>query len=334
MNASELQSYLQTIIRHHLNQAVMLWGKPGIGKSSIVRSLCEQHKLHFIDVRLSQLMPSDLRGIPVPDQGMTHWYPPAFLPNDGEGILFLDEINMAPPALQGVAQQLVLDRQAGDYQLPDSWMVWAAGNHSTDRAAVFDMPAPLANRFIHLTLNESINEFRSYALAKELHPDVIGFVSFRSDLLHKPHPTNTAWPSPRSWEMAARLHQIGLSIEPAVGDACALEFHAFCHLQHDLPDLGAILKGSASEEFPQEPSLRYALICHLISRAEKSQQAVHCFEWLIEKAGSEWIQMFVSELVPVLKQRKQYSPFAKKIIGNEKAQQYLTQFAGLMMEIG
>ena len=333
MNVTELQSYLQPLIHNRLHQAVMLWGKPGIGKSSIVRSLCEQNELQFIDVRLSQLMPSDLRGIPVPDQKMTHWYPPAFLPQEGEGILFMDEINMAPPALQGVAQQLVLDRQVGDYRLPDGWLVWAAGNHSTDRAAVYDMPAPLANRFIHLTLNESINDFRAYALATGLHPDVIGFVSFRSDLLHKMHPTNPAWPSPRSWEMAARLHQIGLSIESAVGDACALEFHAFCRLQHDLPDMDAILKGTSTAEFPQEPSLRYALICHLISRSEKSQQAVHCFEWLIEQASSEWIQMFVSELVPVLKQRKQYSAFTKKIIGNEKARQYLTQFAGLMMDL-
>ncbi|MDO6748693.1 hypothetical protein, partial [Gilvimarinus sp. 1_MG-2023] len=66
-------------------------------------------------------------------------------------------------------------------------------------------------------------------------------------------------------------------------------------LQHDLPGMEAILKGTSTAEFPQEPSLRYALICHLISRAEKNQQAVHCFEWLIEQASSELIQMFVSE---------------------------------------
>ena len=72
----------------------------------------------FIDVRLSQLAPTDLRGLPVAEEGMSRWYPPEFLPREGEGILFLDEINMAPPAMQGVSQQLILDRRVGSYLCP------------------------------------------------------------------------------------------------------------------------------------------------------------------------------------------------------------------------
>jgi MoxR-like ATPase len=67
-------------------------------------------------------------------------------------MLFLDEINMAPPAMQGIAQQLILDRQVGSYRVPEGWFIWAAGNRKSDRAAVFEMPSALANRFIHLDL--------------------------------------------------------------------------------------------------------------------------------------------------------------------------------------
>jgi hypothetical protein len=77
-----------------------------------------------------------LRGLPVADNGISKWYPPEFLPRNDKGILFLDEIDMAPPAMQGVAQQLILDRRVGSYTVPDGWYVWAAGNRKEDRASV------------------------------------------------------------------------------------------------------------------------------------------------------------------------------------------------------
>ena len=103
----------------------MIWGPPGIGKSSIVSESCESNKLSFIDLRLSQLAPTDLRGLPVPRENNCAWLSPEFLPTEGKGVLFLDEINLAPPAMQGVAQQLILDRRVGSYELPDGWFVWA-----------------------------------------------------------------------------------------------------------------------------------------------------------------------------------------------------------------
>ena len=150
MTPQQLTEYLQSLIVHQIQISAMLWGPPGVGKSSIVAQTARRNGLDFVDVRLSQLAPTDLRGLPVPENGVSRWYPPEFLPTSGTGILFLDELNMAPPALQGIAQQLILDRRVGSYAVPDGWFVWAAGNRKEDRAAVFDMPAPLANRFLHL----------------------------------------------------------------------------------------------------------------------------------------------------------------------------------------
>jgi MoxR-like ATPase len=163
MNPEDLKTYLDRLITNNLKISTMIWGAPGIGKSSIVSQLATVHDLEFIDVRLSQLAPTDLRGLPVAENGVSKWFPPEFLPHKGRGILFLDEINMAPPAMQGMAQQLILDRCIGSYRVPDDWFVWAAGNRREDRAGVFEMPAPLANRFLHLQVEANFESFKAYA---------------------------------------------------------------------------------------------------------------------------------------------------------------------------
>jgi len=91
----ELTSYLNGLVERDVRLSVMVWGAPGIGKSSIVAQTTQHHGLEIIDLRLSQLAPTDLRGLPVAENGVAKWFPPEFLPTSGKGILFLDEINMA-----------------------------------------------------------------------------------------------------------------------------------------------------------------------------------------------------------------------------------------------
>ena len=185
MNPKELINFLEKLISDNLNISTMIWGPPGIGKSSIVASAAKKAKIDFIDLRLSQLAPTDLRGLPVPvhpkdndQQGTSKWYPPEFLPRTGEGILFLDELNMAPPVMQGVAQQLILDRKIGSYKVPDGWKILSAGNRKEDRASVFEMPSPLANRFIHLEVEANYESFKNYAINKNIAEEVTSFFGF------------------------------------------------------------------------------------------------------------------------------------------------------------
>ena len=103
MTPQELTPFLSNLIKNRLQLSLMLWGPPGIGKSSIVFDVAKQSDLELVDLRLSQLAPTDLRGLPVAEDGLSRWFPPEFLPHKGKGILFLDEINMAPPTMQGIA---------------------------------------------------------------------------------------------------------------------------------------------------------------------------------------------------------------------------------------
>ena len=298
MTPEALSKFLHTLVKHRLLFSTMIWGAPGIGKSSIVAQTAEAHKMEMIDLRLSQLAPTDLRGLPVADNGVSRWFPPEFLPREGRGILFLDELNLAPPAMQGMAQQLILDRRVGSYSVPGGWYVWAAGNRKEDRAAVFDMPAPLANRFIHLTVEAHFESFKVYALQNEIHEHLLAFLSFRPALLHKLDPQQPAWPSPRSWMMANRLYKVGLSIEHVIGAGAAAEFAAFLKLYHQLPNVESILQGNGKTVgFPQEPSLRYALTVALTMRATSIQESYQAFLWMSDNAGKEWIQLFATDLI-------------------------------------
>jgi MoxR-like ATPase len=331
MTPNELKDYLNRLVRKNLQISAMIWGPPGIGKSSIVGQLTQSHNIDFVDVRLSQLAPTDLRGLPVAEDGISKWYPPEFLPRDGKGILFLDELNMAPPAMQGVAQQLILDRRVGSYTVPEGWFVWAAGNRKEDRAAVFDMPTPLANRFLHLQVESDFDSFKAYALETGVHEQILAFLSFRSTLLHKIDPQQPAWPSPRSWMMASALHFVGLEIAPAVGLGAAAEFDAFIALYKTLPNLTPILEGNGERiAFPTEPSARYATAIGLTVRAADANQAYNAFIWLSRTATAEWVQLFAIDLFRVMRTKGQMGVLAGLVQKDPQLQTFLKDFQQLV----
>ncbi|BAZ27157.1 hypothetical protein NIES4073_80730 [Kalymmatonema gypsitolerans NIES-4073] len=331
MTPADLKAYLNNLLSQNLLLSTMIWGPPGIGKSSIVAQLARKHQIDFIDVRLSQLAPTDLRGLPVPEDGVSKWYPPEFLPSSGRGILFLDELNMAPPAMQGVAQQLILDRRVGSYILPQGWFVWAAGNRKEDRAAVFDMPSPLANRFLHLHVEPDFKSFKSYALSAKIHEQIIAFLSFRTTLLHKLDPQQPAWPSPRSWEMASQLHTVGLDIAPAVGIATAAEFNAYIKLYDNLPNLTQIFTGRGDAiKFPSEPSVRYATTIGLAIRAADANQAYNAFTWISQVAAMEWVQLFATDLFRTMRSKKQIGALAQLVQKDQNLQKFIKDFQELM----
>ena len=330
MTPSELTRFLSGMVSHQLGVSAMVWGAPGIGKSSIVAQVAQEAGIGCIDLRLSQLAPTDLRGLPVAKDGLSHWYPPEFLPRDGKGVLFLDEINMAPPTLQGVAQQLILDRRVGSYVVPEGWFIWAAGNRKEDRAAVFDMPAPLANRFIHLEVDVDFDSFKAYALANGFHEQILAFLSYRPQLLHKLDPKQPAWPSPRSWELASRLHGAELDIAPAVGDGPAAEFGAFVALYAKLPDVSGILSGKKTPAFPREPSVRYALVLALTTRGKSGEQALNALKYLADSAPPEWTQLYAADAIPFLRRMGQLADLARLLRSEPSMATFLKDFRELI----
>jgi len=268
---------------HHT--PVMLWGPPGVGKSQMVAQIARRHSVPVIDIRLSQMEPSDLRGIPFRAEERVEWAVPAILPDarrhGASGILFLDEITSAPPAVSAAAYQLILDRRLGDYEVPGHWAIFAAGNRQGDRGVTYSMPAPLANRFSHFEVETNLDDWVAWAYANGIDERVIAFLRFRPELLFDFDPAHNpvAFPSPRSWEFAHRglrkfeNHSDLLqgALQGCVGPAAGIELHAFVNSLDQMPDLDAIVAGD-EVPVPMEIDLQYAVAAALVGRAIRAQQ--------------------------------------------------------------
>lgn len=286
------------------NQPVMLHGSPGGGKSQVVKQVSKDMSTKdepwgFKDVRLSQLDPVDLRGVPAVINGITTWNPPEFLPRtaaDGgrdpdNGILFLDEINSAAQGTAAAAYQLVLDRELGDYKLPPGWRIVAAGNKSTDRALVNEMSTALRNRFTHIDYETNNEDWYNWAFDNNIHETVIGFVRFRPMHLNefeqrskskeeqerlKNLKNAKAFATPRSWAFLSNLLQAKPSkdieydlIAGTVGEGIASEFMAYLKYYREMPDLDEILMNPKTAPVPDtsQPAVMFAVSTGLGARA-------------------------------------------------------------------
>ncbi len=263
------------------NIPAMLWSAPGIGKSSIVKQLADKLGWPMVDFRAVLRDPVDLRGIPDIKGDFAKWLHPDDLPRadrDGEhGIFFMDEINAASPMMQAACFGLVLDRKVGTYELPPGWVIVAAGNRQTDRAAAQRMPSALGNRFAHIDIEADLESFTEWANASGLHPMMIAFHRFREGkFLHDMKKVDSmAFPSPRSWAQAARLADAPAGdrlylIGGLVGEEFAAEFDGFLRTYEQLPAIDQVILDPDGAKVPSEDEVaaRYAISSALASRAK------------------------------------------------------------------
>lgn len=290
-----------------INVPVFIHGSPGIGKSYIVNELASARGWQISDVRLSQLDSVDLRGIPAVKDGRTLWMPPIFLPTEGTGILFLDELNSAPPSVQAAIYQLILDRKIGEYSMPKDWRIVCAGNRVSDRGIVFRLPSPLANRMVHLVAGAKFEDFKVWAIQNGLHPTIVAFLGFRPDLLSQEAPkeaeTNPAFATPRSWTMLSKIAHSADNLESyapliygAVGYGVGIEFLSYLKTYAEIPDVDAILRGEEVPT-PTNPGALYALTAALVERWDGSQTQGEALLAYSKTLPVEFGVMLVKDLV-------------------------------------
>ena len=279
MRAKDLTQSLSALVEQKV--PTFLWGAPGIGKSSIVKQIAEDANVGFIDLRLALMDPTDLKGIPFYDKE-SHtalWAPPAFLPKDGEGILFLDELNSAAPSVQSSAYQLILDRRVGEYLLPDGWAIVAAGNREGDRGVTYRMPSPLANRFVHFELDVDVNDWRDWAFSSGLDERIIAYISYKNEHLFTFDAKSDvkSFATPRSWEYVGNVLKSSLpqnllldTLSGTVGREVAVSFLSFTKVMNRLPNIENILNAK-QVEYSDEVDVLYALSAGLVSSYLKRQ---------------------------------------------------------------
>ena len=267
---------------------IFLWGPPGIGKSELIADICEEMGGKLYDLRLSLMDPSDLKGVLYYNTELHNatWSAPPDLPNKETAakypivVLFLDEMNSAPPATQAAAYQLVLNRRVGTYELPDNVVVVAAGNRDTDRGVTYRMPAPLANRFIHLTLRPDFETWQTWAILNQVHPDVVGYITANKvDLFNfDPKTSSQSFATPRSWSFVSELlreeslNEIELTdlVSGTVGEGVALKFNAHRKVSANMPNPTHILEGKVKELKNKDIGACYSLtvaLCYELKEA-------------------------------------------------------------------
>jgi hypothetical protein len=282
MTPSEVAEALPSLFEDNI--PVFIHGKSGIGKSSVVRQVAAKMKRDFIDVRASQLSEVDLRGLPMFDTKTKQavWYPPDFLPTPTAkaSILFLDELNLAHPAVLATCYQLILDRRIGNYTLPDNCSVLAAGNTVTDRGNIHSIPAPLNNRFLHIDYTLNADDFQRQSTADELHAHIRTYLRLHNDALHcfDSLVNPRAFPTPRSWYTADKVYKnpnYSNSVRfkllaGAIGEGTATTFMGWVKNLKDMPDIDAILLNPREAKLPTSQPVMHAVITTLVDKSKAS----------------------------------------------------------------
>ena len=258
--AALIEQYADSMLRR---RASMLWGTRGVGKSSIVRQVAAQYGVPLVDLRLTTIEPVDIRGAIYADDVLakTVWFPPEFLPTADQpaGILFLDELTAADQRLQVSAYSLILDRRVGNYQLPEGWLVVAAGNASFHDAISHDMGTALADRMFHFNVQAVIDAFLSHAVAMDFAPEVMAYLKVRPDKLDDTQAQlandHLIGASPRGWEDVSNVLKSGLSAEARrvfvqgrIGAANAAEFFGVLREIQAAVDVVRLLASRRGEE--------------------------------------------------------------------------------------
>ncbi|MGY2089608.1 AAA family ATPase [Nocardia gipuzkoensis] len=288
---------------------VLLWGEPGIGKTAALTQLAADLDLPLTTVIASVHEPSDFSGLPIigddPAENGVPMAPPDWavrLVRAGRGLLFLDELSTAPPAVQAALLRLVLERRIGNIQLPRGVRIVAAANPRSSAADGWELSPPLANRFVHLqwthdhdVVVRGLGGTWPHATLPRLAPEKLSeavafarravcvLLAARPALVHQLPSAETRrggpWPSPRSWEMTLRLiafataacssrEVLSLLVRGTVGDGPGFELLAGLD-RMDLPDPEALLADPAGAALPERGDLRQAVLDGVVAAVRK-----------------------------------------------------------------
>ena len=316
VNSHQARKSILTAFR--VKRPLFLWGPPGIGKSELVEGITRELGGFMIDLRLGQMEPTDIRGIPFynKDTGKMDWAPPIDLPDEELAarypivVLFMDELNAAPASVQAAAYQLILNRRIGRYRLPDNVVMVAAGNRESDKGVTYRMPTPLANRFIHQEMKVDFASYQEWAVQNKIHKDVVGYLSFAKQDLYDfdAKSASRAFATPRSWTFVSQLLEdesvdddtLTNMIAGTVGEGLAVKFMAHRKIASRMPDPVDILRGKVKDLQVKEVSAMYSLVismCYELKAAVENKTADKDFHDMADNFLGYMMKNFETELV-------------------------------------
>ncbi len=318
-NHSELNNFIKKVYDSKLS--LLVWGKIGIGKSVLMKETAKEiaksknkeflewnkisddkkrslmnsenakGKFIFADLRSSQMDIGDVKGLPSFFDGVTEWKANILFKvlsqKESDGILFFDELLQAPPTILSNLYQIILDRQVGEISLSENIGIFAGTNTITDNAGVFNIPSPLANRFLHVELSiPSKKDWVNWSFKNDIDNRIIAFIEFNEKYLHTYDKVknNLVFSSPRSWEFLSRLikdnkniDEIEISAQSTIGEGVGIEFLSFIKLQKKL-NIEDLLKHPEKVKNIVELSEKYALLSAVSDRIKEKPEDLPTYQ--------------------------------------------------------
>lgn len=282
------------IIRDALreNEVLLLVGGLGVGKSRMSHDATHDLGYDFIDARLSQYDPVDVRGLPFQRRNKDEvaWAKPdwfqAVLKSLDTGripVIGWDEMNTASIGTMNTALQAILDRRVGPHIFPKEVRQIAMVNRKTHRAHVNPMSAPLINRFTVVNVEVVKSQWNQWAFANGIHEAVLAYINFRPEALYQ-EPAKVKdefmnFPTPRGWERVSRL--IGKRLfdtrylTGAIGEGASVEFQTYLEERANMPDTDRLIAGKEDYDFATAKiSISYAVTVALAQRARSDLELI------------------------------------------------------------
>ena len=287
--------------------ALMIYGTFGVGKSAVVREtskeialkdnreFCEWNKMTdierenvfqnpekyfcMIDIRLSEFDSSDIKGLPDYHDNesiiwkVSRWAKFLELPNSN-GVLFFDEINLAPPLVISSTYKIIYDRVINESKINDNWLILGCGNKDEDRAFTHELASPVRDRGGEVELIcPSADSWTNWALENEIDSRIIGFVNFKPSVLHSVNfEDNQKFTTERGWARVNSLingvenyDDLDLVCSSAISEGIAREFSAFCKIKEQI-NLEEIIKTPSKLESVKEIDMKYFIVTALSER--------------------------------------------------------------------
>lgn len=266
---------------------------PGMGKSSIMRSICKEQRLHLIDHRLSTSAPEDMSGLPefytceitgirkarfVPFGDLFPVVGTPLVKDTLGWMLFLDEANSGTKMVQAACYKLILDRMTGQIPLHERVAITMAGNLATDRAIVNQLSTAMQSRVVHIEMEINHREWlEDVALTEKYDDRVIAFLNWKENYLmdFQPDHNEKTFCCPRTWEFVNRLitdQEVNDSrtqlLAGTITSGVAVEFVQFCQIYKDLITIDDVIRDPKGTHVPSGSDRRWAVVSHLMSKVD------------------------------------------------------------------
>lgn len=327
------------------HQSRLLMGPAGIGKSAAVKQYADSINYSFIDLRLSELEPSDLVGLPFIEKDKdgvsnTKYAQPWWWPKHGRTVLFLDEVDRCREDMQPIAMQLTLDRRAGGRDLPDGVIIFAACNGEKFMTSAIDQA--LMNRFAAVEFTPTVEEWLLWAEKSNVHKSVIDFIRSDKNMLDTPENLigvpNEAVPTRRSWanfgfalnNLEKKLKTqnkslsdhdyINLFAEPFVGLKCAITFARWIKENYKVISPQDIFSGKVKAEnisILQISNILPEVVDRFMDKNRSKQEQHNCLKFFMEAGHEVFAALFSAlpkEAAPILEKHEDVDKFIKQNI--------------------